>query len=235
MRKLVSLVLTLCLLVTPLLCGCESPFAYSPEEWFAENPIPSLAEPETNPVGLEIGEDYELPVLSITCDTDYYDVQKGHAVTAKIEISGDARFSGMQYRGEADIKLRGNSTAYQVKRPFKIKLAKKTKLVGMGANIGDGSRNILLRARIAMGRMAIPDDKTVEAFRQKMKGDRLGFAGTQEFIAAAGTDDDCRTAHIQVDLFIDGRHIQVERDLCAIGRGKGYSFTTHDGIPPCLK
>ncbi len=134
MRKLVSLVLTLCLLVTPLLCGCESPFAYSPEEWFAENPIPSLAEPETNPIGLEIGEDYELPVLSITCDTDYYDVQKGHAVTAKIEISGDARFSGMQYRGEADIKLRGNSTAYQVKRPFKIKLAKKTNLFGMGAN-----------------------------------------------------------------------------------------------------
>ena len=80
MQRLASLVFALCLLVTPLLCGCESPFAYSSEEWFAQNPIHSLAEHTKNPVGLEIGEGYEIPTLSITCDTDYYAVQKGNAV-----------------------------------------------------------------------------------------------------------------------------------------------------------
>ena len=134
MQRLASLVFALCLLVTPLLCGCESPFAYSSEEWFAQNPIPSLAEHTKNPVGLEIGEGYEIPTLSITCDTDYYAVQKGNAVDATIEISGDARFSGLQYKGEAEIKLRGNSTAGQIKRPFKVKLSKKANLFGMGAN-----------------------------------------------------------------------------------------------------
>ncbi len=134
MQRFASLVLALCLLVTPLLCGCESPYVYSPEEWFAENPIPSLAENTKNPVGLEIDEGYEIPTLSITCETDYYDVQKKNSADATIEISGDARFSGLQYKGEAEIKLRGNSTAGQVKRPFKIKLAKKANLFGMGAN-----------------------------------------------------------------------------------------------------
>ena len=134
MRNSIPLALALCLMLVFLLVGCESPFAYSPEEWFAENPIPSLAENVKNPIGLEIGEGYEIPTLSITCDTDYYDVQKGNAVEAEIEISGDARFSGMQYKGKAEIKLRGNSTAGQVKRPFKVKLDKKANLFGMGSN-----------------------------------------------------------------------------------------------------
>lgn len=134
MHRTISLVLFLCIAVVPFLCGCESPFTYSPEEWFAENPIPVLSENVKNPIGLEIGVGYEIPTLSITCETDYYDIQKKHAVEAEIEISGDKRFPSLQYSGKAEIKLRGNSTAGQIKRPFKVRLEKKANLFGMGSN-----------------------------------------------------------------------------------------------------
>ena len=65
-------------------------------------------------------------------------------------------------------------------------------LVSMGADIGDGSRDVLLRTRIAMRRVAIPDDEAVEAFRQKAERDRLGFAAAEIPITAAGTDHKSR-------------------------------------------
>ncbi len=73
-----------------------------------------------------------LPSVSITSDTEYYDVSKGGYSEAKISIYSSEGYTETAYSGNTEIKLRGNSTAYQSKRPFKLKLAKKVDLFGMG-------------------------------------------------------------------------------------------------------
>lgn len=72
------------------------------------------------------------PTLYIECDTGYYGLVKGTAKEAKMElVTAEGK---TEYSGSTQIKLRGNSTAYQEKRPFKLKLAKSTDLFGMGKN-----------------------------------------------------------------------------------------------------
>lgn len=75
-----------------------------------------------------------LPVVCIESDDYYYDVKKEEYSDAAIRIIGNEQFSdeSVLYDGEAQIKLRGNSTAYRDKRPFKIKLDKKANLLGLG-------------------------------------------------------------------------------------------------------
>lgn len=72
------------------------------------------------------------PTLYIECDTDYYGLVKGTASEANMElVTAEGK---TEYSGTTQIKLRGNSTAYQEKRPFKLKLSKSTDLFGMGKN-----------------------------------------------------------------------------------------------------
>ena len=73
------------------------------------------------------------PVLYIESDTDYYDIQRDY-VTVDFALTGKDYKDSQLYDGEAEIKLRGNSTAGLDKRPFKVKLAKKTDVFGMGEN-----------------------------------------------------------------------------------------------------
>ena len=73
------------------------------------------------------------PVLYIESDTDYYDIQRDY-VTVDFALTGKDYKDSQLYDGEAEIKLRGNSTAGLNKRPFKVKLNKKTDVFGMGEN-----------------------------------------------------------------------------------------------------
>ena len=55
-------------------------------------------------------------------------------INAQMNLVGNEEFTNTAqwYNGKAEIKLRGNSTKYRPKRPFKVKLGKKTDLLGLG-------------------------------------------------------------------------------------------------------
>lgn len=75
---------------------------------------------------------WAFPALYIECDTGYYNLVKGTAKEAAMELmTADGR---TEYSGGTQIKLRGNSSAWQEKRPFKLKLDKSADLFGMGKN-----------------------------------------------------------------------------------------------------
>jgi len=70
--------------------------------------------------------------LYIDCGTGYYGLTKAAAQSAKVTLlTPDGK---TEYSGEGMIKLRGNSSAGQEKRPFKLKLDTKANLFGMGKN-----------------------------------------------------------------------------------------------------
>jgi len=69
-----------------------------------------------------------LPVLELTVENNIGD----NYVTGTMALSDYA--GNTLYDGTLEIKLRGNSTRYLNKRPYKIKLEKKSDLFGMGKN-----------------------------------------------------------------------------------------------------
>lgn len=84
----------------------------------------------------------KLPVLYINSETAYYDVKKEYTAedTTFIKLTGNETYSddSQWYDGTGEVKLRGNSTAYRPKRPFKLKLSKKTDLLGLGEETENG-------------------------------------------------------------------------------------------------
>ncbi len=75
-----------------------------------------------------------IPTIYVTSNTEFYEVSKGSYSSANMQIVTTSDYADTSYNGAIEIKLRGNSTAYQAKRPFKIKLGTKTDLFGMGEN-----------------------------------------------------------------------------------------------------
>ena len=73
-----------------------------------------------------------MPTMYIDCQTGYYGLNKASAADAVITI--ETPDGKTEYSGTAAIKLRGNSSAHQEKRPFKLKLDTKADLFGMGKN-----------------------------------------------------------------------------------------------------
>jgi len=73
-----------------------------------------------------------VPALYIDCRTGYYGLTKTTAADASVTL--EAADGKTEYSGTASIKLRGNSSAHQEKRPFKLKLDTKADLFGMGKN-----------------------------------------------------------------------------------------------------
>lgn len=74
----------------------------------------------------------ELPVMYIDGSTNYYDITKEQTSDVTIQMQGNPLYSTGLYTGASEIKLRGNSTKDRPKRPFKLKLDKKTDLLGLG-------------------------------------------------------------------------------------------------------
>ncbi len=75
-----------------------------------------------------------LPTVFINSAAGYNDISKGGYSSATMRIATTEKFPDTAYDGGIDIKVRGNSTAWAPKRPFKIKLDTKADLFGMGAN-----------------------------------------------------------------------------------------------------
>lgn len=75
-----------------------------------------------------------LPTIYINSKTRYTDISKGGYSSATMSIATTSQYADTAYDGDILIKLRGNSTAYASKRPFKIKLDTKTELFGMEKN-----------------------------------------------------------------------------------------------------
>ena len=69
-----------------------------------------------------------LPVLEITVENKIGDTYKNGSMVLS-DYEGNTL-----YEGAMEIKLRGNSTRYLNKRPYKVKLEAKSDLFGMGAN-----------------------------------------------------------------------------------------------------
>ncbi len=69
-----------------------------------------------------------LPVLNLTVENKIGDNYETGTMTLVNEVDASV------YEGNIEIKLRGNSTKYLNKRPYKIKLEAKADLFGMGAN-----------------------------------------------------------------------------------------------------
>lgn len=83
-----------------------------------------------------------LPVVYIECKDGKWPIKKDEDVKAKFFITGNAKYP-MQYKMDAEfdskLHVRGNSTAGQDKKPYKIKLNKKADLFEMGGKDADGN------------------------------------------------------------------------------------------------
>ena len=85
------------------------------------------------------GKTYEssLPVVYFELDGNASKISKESYVDAQMRIVGNAVYGGggsLLYDGPVSIKGRGNTTWKLPKKPYKIKLAKKTDLFGFGKN-----------------------------------------------------------------------------------------------------
>ncbi len=78
----------------------------------------------------------KLPVIYIDSSTSYNAVTKEAISYADMRIQGNAEYSKdeLLYEGKTELKLRGNSTAALEKKPFKLKLDKKSNLLGLGSD-----------------------------------------------------------------------------------------------------
>ncbi len=72
-----------------------------------------------------------LPVMYITSDKKYSTVPMGNYTDVEMKLCGSAEFEGFLYNGDAEIRVRGNSTSRLAKKPFKLKLETKANLLGI--------------------------------------------------------------------------------------------------------
>ena len=114
----------------------------APKETLAPTPTPALLSKEESQEKLtkvnkliigqvtpeNIREYSVLPVLELTVDNNI----GNNYVSGTMVLSDYA--GSVLYEGALEIKLRGNSTRYLNKRPYKVKLAVKSDLFGMGKN-----------------------------------------------------------------------------------------------------
>ena len=78
----------------------------------------------------------KLPVVYIDTENGAQIVSKEDYINATMRIQGNEEFNSEKtlYNGDIEIRGRGNSTWGMPKKPYKIKLDKKTDLFGMGKN-----------------------------------------------------------------------------------------------------
>ncbi len=110
----------------------------------------------------------ELPVLYFTGDTKYQSVSKTEYADVYLTMQGNSTTVTGLYSGNAQLKVRGNSTAGLEKRPFKLKLENKENMLDMA----DGSsRHWVLLANAI--------DHTL--MRNKLLYDFSGAIGTEYY------------------------------------------------------
>lgn len=75
----------------------------------------------------------QLPVLYLTTDDGLAPTAEKETHTGMARVQGNAAWA-IQYDGKMEIKVRGNSSAGKPKKPYKLKLDKKTKMFGFPKN-----------------------------------------------------------------------------------------------------
>ncbi len=110
----------------------------------------------------------DLPVLYFTSDEKYEKIDKADYTDVYLKMQGNSYIQSGLFEGNAELKIRGNSTAGLPKRPFKLKLAKKENMLDMA----DGSSKhwVLLANAI---------DHTL--MRNKLLYDFSGAIGTEYY------------------------------------------------------
>ncbi len=110
-----------------------------------------------------------LPVMYIDSETEYGSVLKEEYSDVNMKLVGSELFDDedLWYDGEAEIKLRGNSTAYRPKSPYRVKLKNKADLLGLGK--GEKSKHWVLLA----------NDIDHSLIRNKLLYDFSGAIGTE--------------------------------------------------------
>jgi len=116
-------------------------------------------------------EDNKIPVVYINTENGVKITSKEDYVNATMKIQGNDTYSdsSILYDGEIEIRGRGNSTWGMPKKPYKIKLDKKSDLFGMGKNkhwvlLANYSDPSLMRNTLAYnlsGAMEMPQMETV--------------------------------------------------------------------------
>ena len=77
----------------------------------------------------------ELPVLYFTGDTKYNAISKSRYSDVYLTMQGNSYIGTGLFEGNAQLKIRGNSTANLSKRPFKLKLDSKENVLGMSDGV----------------------------------------------------------------------------------------------------
>ena len=116
-------------------------------------------------------ENNKLPIVYINTEDGIKITSKEDYVNATMKIQGNDTYSdsAILYDGEIEIRGRGNSTWAMPKKPYKIKLDKKSDLFGMGKNkhwvlLANYSDESLMRNTLAYnlsGAMEMPQMETV--------------------------------------------------------------------------
>lgn len=73
-----------------------------------------------------------IPTLVITSPLSYTSINQNSYATGRMTVCTTSDYPKTEYSDSIQIKLRGNTTAHQPKRPFRLKLDSKTDLFGMG-------------------------------------------------------------------------------------------------------
>lgn len=99
----------------------------------------------------------ELPIIEINTDGGQPIVSKDVYVNAKMKINGNEEFTEASnlYDGDIQIKGRGNSTWGMPKKPYRIKLGKKSDILGMGVEkdwilLANYADKTLMRNKLAL-------------------------------------------------------------------------------------
>jgi hypothetical protein len=209
-----------------LFAGEGFSFAWQRAAWdktYAAEPVASVAEytPTTEDYGhwlcfsvLDAGaalltrEFYfsKLPVCYITTDDGEFPSAQKEKHDGSIRIQGNAEFKE-QYNGKMTVNVRGNTSAGYAKKPYKLKLDKKTSPFGLGSS---KSKHWVLLANM-------PD---MSNMRNKLAFD---FAASIGVLAMEST---------WVDVVVNGRfdglyqfceHVRIAADRVPVFDWEGYS------------
>lgn len=120
------------------------------------------------------------PVIYINSETNYYDVTKEYteeeSTTVKLVGNDTYQDENYWYEGTGQVKLRGNSTAYRPKRPFKLKLSEKADLLGLGAEQNEDGTSKSYKSKHWV---LLANDIDHSLLRNKLLYDFSGDIGTE--------------------------------------------------------
>jgi spore coat protein CotH len=179
----------------------------------------------------------DLPILNISTRDYAAVVSRDEYLTATLSID-DAQHS---YRGEIEIKGRGNSTWAFPKKPYRIKLKDKAEILGMPADrdwvlLANYSDKTLLRNRIAFElskRVGVPFTPKNQFVEVVLNGEYMGnylLTEQVEVEDARVNINELAPTDITTDRITGGYLVEVDQRL-----DDTHCWRTNGGVPYCIK